>query len=203
MDGKTDFIQSRKACQITGLTDQTLRKYADYGKINSYRTPSGHRMYCKLSLQKLVNFSCDDEIKENKKKFIYCRVSSKNQLDDLGRQCNSLQSKFPEHALITDCGSGLNFSRKGLKTILEQTMQGNVQEIVVAHKDRLCRFGYELIEFICSKNNCKIIILDKEKFKSKEQELAEDIMSIITVFSCRKYGSRKYTCNEKNKNVSK
>lgn len=197
-----NFIQSRKACELTGLTDQTLRKYADEGKIRSYRTPSGHRMYSKSSLQKLINYVYDVQIKENKKKIIYCRVSSKNQLDDLARQSHSLQSQFPNHELVTDCGSGLNFTRKGLKTILEQTMHGNVQEIVVAHKDRLCRFAYELIEFICSSNGCKIIILDQEKFKSKEQELAEDIMSIITVFSCRKYGSRKYNCDKKDKTIS-
>jgi predicted site-specific integrase-resolvase len=84
-------------------------------------------------------------------------------------------------------------------------MSGQLEEIVVAHKDRLCRFGFELIEFICSRNSTRIIILDQEKHQSTEQELAEDIMSIITVFACKQMGKRKYKTNskdEKNKTLS-
>jgi predicted site-specific integrase-resolvase len=184
-DNKKRFVKTKEASKITGLSEQTIRLYADLNKIETYKTESGQRMYCKFSLEKYISKFAHSEKKiQEKKKIIYCRVSSRNQLDDLERQCSSLQSRFPNHELIKDCGSGLNFKRKGLKTILEQTMLGVVEEIVVAHKDRLCRFGYELIEFICSVNGTKIIILGNEECKSKEQELAEDIMSIITVFSC-------------------
>jgi len=192
MNGK-DFIASRKAQKFTGLGHQTLRTYADTGKIQAYKTPSGQRMYNKSSLEAFINsFNHSEE----KKKVIYCRVSSKKQLDDLERQCNSLQSKFPNHVLIKDCGSGINFKRKGLQTILDYAMSGNLEEVVVAHKDRLCRFGFELIEFVCSRNNARIIVLDKEDCKSSEQELAEDILSIITVFSCKQMGKRKYRTDE-------
>jgi predicted site-specific integrase-resolvase len=199
---ESEYLQSRKACEYSGLGYQTLRNYAEQGKIKTYRTPSGQRMYNKSCLKAFIGDGHADE----RKKVIYCRVSSKKQLDDLERQCNSLQSSHPNHILIKDCGSGINYKRKGLQTILEWSMQGKLEEIVVAHKDRMCRFGFELIEFICSKNNTRIIILDKEEHQSSDQELAEDIMSIITVFACKQMGKRKYKINNKNeedKTISK
>ena len=190
----SEYLQSRKACAYSGLGYQTLRRYADQGKIKTYKTPSGQRMYNKSCLK---NFIDDSDHVDEKKKVIYCRVSSKKQLDDLERQCNSLQYLYPGYILVKDCGSGINYKRKGLQTILEWSMSGQLEEIVVAHKDRLCRFGFELIEFICSRNNTRIIILDQEKHQSTEQELAEDIMSIITVFACKQMGKRKYRINNK------
>jgi putative resolvase len=130
-------------------------------------------------------------------------VSSKKQLDDLERQINSMVNQFPDHELIKDCGSGINFKRKGLQTLLEQTMSGDVEEIVVAHKDRLCRFGFELIESICNFYGTKLIVLDHEEHRSTEQELSEDILSIVTVFACKQMGRRKYTTkNKEDKTVS-
>lgn len=185
----SEYLPSRKACQFTGLGYQTLRSYADKGQVKTYKTPSGQRMYNKSCLENLIHGFIPTQ---DKKKIIYCRVSSRKQLDDLERQCTSLQSQFPNHELIKDCGSGINFKRKGLETILQLSMQGKLEELVVAHKDRLCRFGYDLIQFICSQNNTRIVILDKDENKSSEQELAEDILSIITVFACKQMGKRKY-----------
>jgi predicted site-specific integrase-resolvase len=99
--------------------------------------------------------------------------------------------RYPEHELIEDIGSGLNFKRKGFNSLLELILQGKVSEVVVAHKDRLCRFGFELIESIASKNNCTIVVLDDSKL-SPQAELVQDLLSIIHVFSCRIYGLRKY-----------
>ena len=196
------YIPSRQAIELTGLGYQTLRSYAEKVKIKMYKTFSGQRMYNKSCIENLIDDNIDSE---KKKKVIYCRVSSKKQSDDLERQCASLQYQFPNYLLITDCASGINFKRKGLQTILEWSMSGELEEIVVAHKDRLCRFGFDLIQFICSRNGTQIIILDEEKHKSTEQELAEDILSIITVFACKQMGKRKYTKhkNENNKIVSK
>lgn len=187
------FVKSKEASQITGINEQTLRKNADKGLITSYKTFSGQRMYNKLSLENFTgqHRTSGNEL-EQRKSYVYCRVSSRNQLDDLERQCSSMRSMFPSHDLVKDCGSGLNWKRKGLRTILEHTMSGNVKEIVVAHKDRLCRFGFELIEFICNRNNTKLVVLDNLECKSREQELAEDLMAIVTVFSCRQHGRRKY-----------
>jgi putative resolvase len=201
IDGK-EYVKISEAKNITGLELSTLRKYADTCKVESYKTPTGQRMFNKQSLQNLSNHN--RSIKD-KTKIIYCRVSTKKQSDDLERQIEFMQSKFPCHTLITDIGSGINWKRKGLKTILEQSMLGNVSEVVVAHRDRLSRFAFELIEFVCMQNGTKIVVLDKEEAHSSEQDLAEDIMSIITVFAAREHGQRKYRIhseNEENKIIS-
>jgi predicted site-specific integrase-resolvase len=98
--------------------------------------------------------------------------------------------------LVTDVGSGINWKRKGLKTILEQAMQGNISEVVVAQRDRLCRFAFELLEWVLRTNKVKLVVLDEEKGSSTEQELAEDILSIIHVYSCRKMGGGRYKNKE-------
>ena len=159
------FIPSRKAAKYLGVCANTLRKWADDGKIRHIRSPAGQRLY---------------------------DVSSHKQKDDLGRQKQYMQERFPEHIVLSDVGSGLNFKRKNFLFILEQAGIGNVKEVVVAHRDRLCRFGFELVEWFFSKNDVKLVVLNDSK-SSPQQELVEDLLSIITVFSCRVHGLRKYS----------
>jgi len=111
----------------------------------------------------------------------------------LERQISFFTSKYPDYIIISDYGSGLNFKRKGLKTIITEAIKGNIKELVVTHKDRLCRFGFELIESIIKEySNGKIMVLDKGE-TSPEKELINDIISIITVFSSRLYGLRSHS----------
>jgi predicted site-specific integrase-resolvase len=114
----------------------------------------------------------------SKRNFIYARVSSKKQLDDLHRQVEFIKSrepvKYSTYELITDIASGINFNRKGLDKILDASLFGSIGEVVVAHKDRLSRFGFDLIKLIIEKRGGKIIVLDDEKNKSSDQELAEE-----------------------------
>jgi predicted site-specific integrase-resolvase len=98
--------------------------------------------------------------------------------------------------VVEDTGSGINWKRKGLKTILGQSMSGDIEEVVVAHRDRLCRFGFELIEWILESNGVKLTVLDRENSKSPDEELTDDILSIIHVYSCRKMGQRRYKVSE-------
>jgi predicted site-specific integrase-resolvase len=102
-----------------------------------------------------------------------------------------MREKFPNAEIVKDIGSGLNFKRKGLRTLLDRLSQGTKLTIVVAHKDRLARFGFELIEYLVNKNGGEILVLDKVSF-SPHRELVEDILSILTVFSCRMHGLRRY-----------
>ena len=197
MDDRRKFITLKEAIEITGIGEQTLRKLVDQNKINGYKTLSGHRKYDKECLEKMCSFvSFNKEIKENvKQNFIYARVSSKKQSDDLDRQIEFIKSRRPEYSiyrLITDIASGINFKRKGLSTILDSIIQGNVGEIVIAHRDRLSRFGFELINTFVTKGGGKITVIDDEKNKSSEQELSEDLLSIIHIYSCRQMGRRKY-----------
>ncbi len=192
------YVTTGEAVAITGLHPITIRKYADAHQIQCYLTPSGARRYNRDCLEKfcrpdLVHVQQPTNQKTN---FIYSRVSSRKQMDDLARQTEYLQQRRPEYASyisITDVASGINFKRKGLQTILDACIQGTIGELVVAHRDRLCRFGFELVESLVQKAGGKITVLDNDGNKNTEQELAEDLLSIVHVYSCRQMGKRSYT----------
>jgi predicted site-specific integrase-resolvase len=103
--------------------------------------------------------------------------------------------------VVTDVGSGINWKRKGLKTILDKAMHRDISEVVVAHRDRLCRFAFELLEWILDQNRVKLVVLDEENGESNDKELSDDILSIIHVYSCRKMGRRRYK-NKENTTLS-
>ena len=192
-----EYLNTTETKIILRVTPQTLRSWAKEGKIRFIRTPSNQYRYNKQDVYDLAGISTDFQ---KKKKILYCRVSSKKQMDDLERQKHFLQSKFPSHILVTDIGSGINWKRKGLKTILEQSMSGDIEEVVVAHRDRLCRFAFELLEFIFAYNKTKLVVLDKDQHKSTDSELADDLLSIIHIYSCRNMGRRRYS-KSKNQNL--
>lgn len=177
------YVTLREARKQLGLHPNTLRKYADEGIIETIKTPSGQR-----------RFNVDSFIKHkqnNIQTILYCRVSSAKQTDDLQNQKDYLLSKYQGAEVIADVGSGLNYKRKGLCTILERLLQGNSIRLVVAERDRLCRFGFELIEYLVTKNGGEILVLNQSEH-SPEGELVSDILSIIHVFSRRIHGMRKY-----------
>ena len=208
MDDRRKFVSLREAIEITGIGEQTLRKYVDQNRIDSYKTPSGHRKFDKGYLEKMCSsLSNDKKIQENKRQnYIYARVSSKKQSDDLNRQIEFIKTKRPEYSsynLITDIASGINFKRKGLLSILDSAIQNNIGEIVVAHRDRLSRFGFDLIDIVIRKGGGKITVIDDERNKSTEQELSEDLLSIIHIYSCRQMGRRKYKSSETDSKIIK
>ena len=134
-----------------------------------------------------------NEILQKKQKIIYARVSSQSQKNDLERQIVSLKNKYPTHKLIKDIGSGMNMNRKGLRKIIDMTIKGEIEEIVVMHKDRLCRFGYDLIEDLIKKySDGKIIIVNKKDNKEPKEELVEDVLQIMNIFVAKMNGLRKY-----------
>ena len=188
-----EYVNTKKACSLYQVTPNTLRRWDKEGKIDTIRTPSNIRLY---STKIYENCISNLESTNNKRKICYCRVSSRNQRNDLERQISFMQTKFPEHTIIQDIGSGINWKRTGLKTILESAMQGKLSEVVVTHRDRLCRFAFELVKWILEEQGVKLMVLNEET-QSDEQELAEDLLSIIHVFSCRKMGQRRYK-KEKN-----
>tara|TARA_B100000029_G_scaffold457420_1_gene486108 strand:- start:317 stop:898 length:582 start_codon:yes stop_codon:yes gene_type:complete len=188
-----DYINTKDACELYQVSVSTLRRWDKEGKIDTYRTPGNRRRYATKLYTDSTNCS---NIINKKQKICYCRVSSSHQKNDLQRQKEYLKSKFPDYTIIQDISSGINWKRTGLKTILELAMQRKLQKVVVAHKDRLCRFAFELIQWILEKNGVELVVLDKT-IQSTEQELAQDLLSIIHVFSCRKMGSRRYK-KEKN-----
>lgn len=189
MDKET-YLNPKDASVLFNVTVRTLFSWEKSGKIKCIRTNGNHRRYLLSSFPKAKNIS------SSRRKICYCRVSTASQKSDLERQVEFFKSKYPDYEIVRDIGSGLNFKRKGLQAILDSAEKGDVEEIVVTHKDRLCRFGFELIERIVQKYNGKIVVLDKEK-TSPEQELVNDLISIITVFSSRLYGLRSHSLKNK------
>ncbi|MFS8120171.1 MAG: IS607 family transposase [Microcoleus sp.] len=144
------YIPLRKAVEFLGLHPNTLRKYADEGKIKSIKNEAGQRLYDVESYQRgamVATIVC------------YCRVSSTKQRDDLARQVEFMRERHPFAEIIQDIGSGLNFKRKGLQALLVRLMRGDQLTIVVACRDRLCRFGFELFEFMVKQNGGEILVL--------------------------------------------
>ena len=175
------YIKGKDACGRLGVCMNTLRKMADDGRIETIRV-SGQRRYnvdAYLGLQQQQSTIC------------YCRVSSHKQRDDLERQVAFMQEKYPQAEVIKDIGSGLNFKRAGLKAILERAMRGDRLYVVVAHRDRLARFGSELIRQVIEFNGGQLVVLSEDSL-SPEQELTKDLLNIIHVFSCRMHGLRHY-----------
>ena len=192
-----DYITPKEAREKFKVSTSSLRRWDEEGVLRAIRSISNRRRYNIQDLKMLIGWDTDNVQKQS---VCYARVSSKKQTDDLERQKEYLQSKYPNHRIITDVGSGLNWKRKGLQTILELSMQGNLQEVVVAHRDRLCRFAWELIEWIFGKNGTKVTVCGEEQEQTDSKELADDIISIIHIYSCREMGRRKYK-NKKNSTV--
>lgn len=194
---KAKYITISQACEFSGLHQNTLRKLGDEQTIQCYKTPGGQRRFNKYDLEKMCNSVSLDK-KPTRTNFIYTRVSSKKQMDDLSRQIIYIQSKhtqYTSYTTLSDIGSGINFKRKGLQTILDSCLQGLIGEVVIAHRDRLSRFGFELIKCFITKAGGTITVLDDYGHKSTEQELAEDLLSIVHIYSCKQMGKRSYKSN--------
>jgi predicted site-specific integrase-resolvase len=173
-----EYLRSKQVCDILNTTPRTIFPWKRDGKIK-YSTTGGQYRY---SIQDIIT----PKKNTNQKNYCYCRVSTRGQVDDLQRQVEFFQSRYPNHTIIRDIGSGFNFKRKGLQTILDEAIRGNIKEIVVTHKDRLSRFGFDLFESIITQySNGQIVVLDRKE-TSPQEELV--FLSIITVFSSRLYG---------------
>lgn len=184
------FVKLSKAVELLGLHPNTLRRFADNGTIKAIKTPGGQRLYDVASYtgtSKLPITIC------------YCRVSSSKQRADLDSQIAYMRGLYPEAEIISDVASGLNYKRKGLKAILERAMSGDKFTVVVAHKDRLARFGFELIEWVIQSNGGEIMVLNQQ-VSDPQRELTEDLLAIIHIFSCRLYGQRRYKGDQVQKN---
>ena len=186
------YYSSKKVTEILGVTAQTLRNWDKEGKLKpSYVKSNGYRYYSEDSI---LSYTQERKTKKNLNVIGYARVSSKKQIDDLERQVNNLKtyldSKYTDYEIITDTGSGIDYTKPGLKKLIEKINRKEVDLIVVLYKDRLLRFGFELVEYFAELNNVKIEALDKID-KNQDQELVEDLVQIVTIFSCKLQDKRK------------
>jgi putative resolvase len=176
-----------------GKSSSTLRRWDREGRLVARRTPSGHRYYTNEDLYRAFGIEKPEPERQN---IVYCRVSSRGQLDDLQSQVKAMEmfclgAGIPIDALIKEVGGGMNFRRKKFLALVERIEQGEVGRLVIAHKDRLVRFGFDFFEWFAGRHGCKIIVANQETL-SPQQEMVQDLMSIIHCFSLRLYGLRSY-----------
>jgi len=185
MADEQKYVRPEEACRVLKVTTQSLKRWAKDGRIEFVLTSGGHRRY---NLAKYLNPTKPSIIV--RKSICYARVSSSSQKEDLERQVELFRIRYPNHEIVQDVGSGLNFKRKGLRAVLGLALRGQLQELVVTYKDRLCRFGFELFSEIMRFGNGKIVVLHDQEDQTPEQELCQDLLSIVTVFSARIHGFR-------------
>ena len=178
--------------EMIGVSVKTLQRWDNDGKLKAFRNPSNRRYY---THKQYVDYIADSNSKHGKT-IIYTRVSTNGQKDDLINQVEFLKQYANAKGIIIDeifedVGSGLNYNRKKWNKLIEDCMLGLVKTIIIVHKDRFIRFGYDWFERFLKANGVEIIVVNNEKL-SPEQELVNDLISIIHVFSCRIYGLRKY-----------
>jgi excisionase family DNA binding protein len=181
-------ISIGKAAEELGVTRETLRRWEQSGKITAERTQKGHRRYDLACFQGLMT----RKILEEKRTIVYARVSNQDQKEDLKRQIAILESYCGRHGwtceILQDFGSGLNCSKKGLRKLIQEICLGKVQRLVITHKDRLLRLGAELIFSLCEQFGTEVVMLNLSEDASFEDDLDQDVLEIITVFSTRLYG---------------
>ena len=201
------YVGGKEASKILGVHQRTLYLWDKKGLIETIRTDGNKRLY---NVEKYIqNKKCNENIENNNKicekiledinkiegklKLTYARVSSHGQANDLERQKEILKKQYPEHIIITDIGSGINFNKYGIRKIIKLAIAGKIEELVIMHKDRLIRFGYELIEDLIKEySGGKIIIVEKKEDNTAEEEMAIDVLQIMNVFTAKMNGLRKY-----------
>ena len=186
------YYSAKEVTKILGVTAQTLRNWDKQNKLKpSYTKSNGYRYY---SEESILSYTQERKTKKDINVIGYARVSSKKQEDDLNRQIDNLtkyiSNKYTSFEIISDIGSGINYSKPGLLKLIDKINRKEVDLIIILYKDRLLRFGFELIEYFASINNVKIEILDKID-KEEQQELVEDLVQIITVYASKLQGRRK------------
>ncbi|WP_143249561.1 IS607 family transposase [Anaerostipes sp. 992a] len=179
--------------ELLGVSVKTLQRWDRDGILKANRTPTNRRYYTYDQYLQFKGIQTENDIRDT---VIYARVSTRNQKDDLQNQVEFLKQFCNAKGIIVnqcieDFGSGLNYNRKKWNKLLDEVMENKIKTIVISNKDRFIRFGYDWFEKFCEKFNTKIIIVNNETL-SPNEELVQDIISILHVFSCRLYGFRKY-----------
>ena len=192
------LLSIKQAANQLGVSVSTLRRWDETGVLVAQRTPKGHRRY---DLSKINPNLTRNKVEQQRKTIAYARVSSHDQKSDLQRQIEMLElycsAQGWSFEVISDLGSGMNYHKKGLKRLLDDILDNKIDRLVLTHKDRLLRFGAELVFALCEARQVEVVIINQGENLSFEEELAQDVLEIITVFSDRLYGSR----SKKNKKL--
>ena len=186
------FLPIGLAAEMLGVSTSTLRRWDASGILTPQRTEGGQRRYDMAALRPELYHVAP----QSRKTIAYARVSSYDQQDDLARQKQVLDlycaSQGWTYEIVADLGSRMNYHKRGLKRLLDDIVAGQIGRLVITHKDRLLRFGAELVFAICQAKDVEVVIINKGEDATFEEDLASDVLEIITVFSARLYGSRSH-----------
>lgn len=190
---KNNNYKPNEFAELLNVSVRTLQRWDNEGKLKAFRTPTNRRYY---TYEQYLEYKGIAKSEIKRKNIIYTRVSTSNQKDDLKNQIDFLRQYTNSSGIIIDeviedYGSGLNYNRKKWNKLIDECMLNEIDTIYITHKDRFIRFGYSWFERFLSKFNVKIIVVNNEDL-SPQEELVQDIVSILHVFSCRIYGMRKY-----------
>lgn len=185
--------KSKDFAGLLGVSVKTLQRWDRNGILKANRTPTDRRYYTYDQYLRFKGIQTENDIRDT---VIYARVSTRNQKDGLQNQVDFLKQFCNAKGIIVnqcieDFGSGLNYNRKKWNKLLDDVIGNKIKTILITNKDRFIRFGYDWFEKFCEKFNTKIIIVNNETL-SPNEELVQDIISILHVFSCRLYGLGKY-----------
>jgi len=204
------FISAAKIKETFSVTNGTLNGWANAGRVNCRRMPGGKRLFSERDIHRMFGETECDANDEGpnlveKQNICYARVSSQHQKHDLKRQIEFLQTAYPGYLVIQDIGSGLNFRRKGFVSLLDRVHAGTVASVVVQHRDRLCRYGFELVQELFRKTGTKLVVHGEllsaatssspdgecnEPSRGQRDEFADDIISIVTCVVAKHNGRR-------------
>lgn len=196
-----NIFKPKEAAKYVNLSVITLQRLDREGKLKAFRTNTDRRYYTKEVLDSFLGIKLTG--KEPSRIIIYGRVSSNNQKADLENQVSILTefagiNRLSNYELVKEIGGGLNFKRPNFLEIFDAISRYEVKTLLIAHKDRLCRFGFDLVEYHCKTHGCEIVILNQEKL-SPETEMIQDLLAIVHCFSSRLYGLRNYRKELKDK----
>ena len=189
-------MSSGKAARLLGVSVKTLQRWEREGRlIPAARTPGNRRLYTEAQLREFIGLQRSGGV-EPTRHVAYCRVSSAAQKPDLINQRCVLEEFVAAKGLanvefVEEVGGGLNFRRERFLALMDEIGRREVKVLVVAHRDRLTRFGFEWFEHYARVNGCEVLVLNQERL-SPEQEMVQDLMTIVHCFSSRLYGLRNY-----------
>lgn len=194
-DKSTEIMKSKEVWEFLGISRNTLYKLDRDGILQPFRRTARSKYYHRSDVLAYANIKEEEKVSK-RKTIVYYRVSTQRQKDDLKGQLKYLENYVSSNGIkvdeyIKDIGSGINYKKPGLKKLIRMIDSNEVDKIIIAYKDRLVRFGFEMIEYLCELHGTKIEIINLPS-TSPQEELVNDLMTIIHVFSSRLYGLRKY-----------
>lgn len=187
----SNIYRIKEFAKRVGRAPSSIRRWEQEGKLIAKRMPSGHRYFDETDVRIVLGGMPDKRLT-----VVYCRVSSAGQKDDLASQIAAMEQYCQAGAIavddwITEVSGGMNFKRKQFLALIDRVQRGEIARVLIAHKDRLVRFGFDLLQHLFTTHGCEIIVVNQASL-SPEQEMVEDLLAIVHTFSCRLYGMRKY-----------